>query len=107
MKISRDIAEKTRVERSRQECKCPGLQENREIPRIRLTKAKLGQIIAILGAVVGAGFNTYFIGKVADASYYLYRERLLAARCGEGVIEVTVEPADEIGVDDSEFETDI
>ncbi|MEN6411917.1 MAG: EcsC family protein [Veillonellales bacterium] len=44
----------------------------------RMTKAKLGQIVPIFGAVVGAGYNTYFIKCVCDASYFLYRERFLA-----------------------------
>lgn len=64
---------------------------------IRLTKAKLAQTIPLLGAAVGGGFNAYFTMKVCDAAYYLYRERFLAEKYGDGLIEVTVSPADEVG----------
>jgi len=60
---------------------------------IRLTKAKLAQLIPVTGAVIGGGFNAYFISKVTDASYYLYRERFLAEKYGAEVIEAVVKPA--------------
>lgn len=61
---------------------------------IRLTKAKLAQIVPVTGAVVGGGFNAYYTSKVCDVAFYLYRERFLAEKYGEDVIEVTVKPAD-------------
>ncbi len=61
---------------------------------IRLTKAKLAQIIPVTGAIVGAGFNAYYTNKVCDAAFYLYRERFLAEKYGADVIEETVKPAD-------------
>ncbi|MCK5686601.1 EcsC family protein [bacterium] len=61
---------------------------------IRLTKAKLAQIIPVTGAIVGRGFNVYYTNNVCDAAFYLYRERFLAEKYGEDIIEVTVEPAD-------------
>lgn len=63
---------------------------------IRLTKAKLAQILPGVGAAVGGGFNAYFTDKVCDAAYYLYRERFLAAKYGADEIEITVEPAKDI-----------
>lgn len=48
---------------------------------VRLTKAKLLQMVPITGAAVGAGFNAYFTAKVCDCSYYLFRERFLDAKC--------------------------
>lgn len=62
---------------------------------IRLTKAKLAQIVPVAGAAVGGGFNAYFTAKVCDAAYFLYRERLLAQKYGSNVIEVTVAEAPE------------
>ncbi len=47
---------------------------------IRLTKAKLAQVIPVLGALVGGGFNAYYTNKVCEAAYYLYRERFLATK---------------------------
>jgi hypothetical protein len=61
---------------------------------IRLTKAKLAQVIPVTGAVVGAGFNAYYTDKVCDAAFYLYRERFLAEKYGENIIEETVKPAE-------------
>ena len=61
---------------------------------IRLTKAKLAQIIPVTGAVVGAGFNAYYTDKVCDAAFHLYRERFLAEKYGADIIEETVKPAD-------------
>ncbi len=61
---------------------------------IRLTKAKLAQMVPVTGSVVGAGFNAYYTNKVCDAAFYLYRERFLAAKYGENIIKETVKPAD-------------
>lgn len=60
---------------------------------IRLTKAKLAQVVPVTGALVGGGFNAYYTSNVCDAAFYLYRERFLAQKYGENIIEVTVEPA--------------
>jgi hypothetical protein len=62
---------------------------------VRLTKAKLGQVIPALGAGIGAGFNAYYASKVCDAAFYLYRERFLADKYGPDIIEETVKPADD------------
>ena len=61
---------------------------------IRLTKAKLAQVVPVTGAVVGAGFNAYYTTKVCDAAFYLYRERFLAAKYDANIIKETVKPAD-------------
>jgi hypothetical protein len=60
---------------------------------IRLTKAKLAQFVPLAGAVVGAGFNTYFTAKVCDAASWLYRERFLAAKYGADFLNVSIGPA--------------
>ena len=61
---------------------------------IRLTKAKLAQVVPVTGALVGAGFNAYYTDKVCDAAFYLYRERFLSEKYGEKIIEETVKPAE-------------
>jgi hypothetical protein len=66
---------------------------------IRLTKAKLAQIVPVTGAVVGAGFNAYYTDKVCNAAFYLYRERFLAEKYGENIIEETVKPAENFEAD--------
>jgi len=62
------------------------LQEIAKAIGIRLTKAKLAQVIPVVGAGVGAGFNAHFIGKICTASLYLYRERFLARKYGPELI---------------------
>jgi len=72
---------------------------------IRLTKAKLAQMIPYLGAAVGGGFNAYYTAKVCDAAYNLYRERFLARKYGDDdIIEATVPPADDF---EPSYEQDI
>lgn len=63
---------------------------------IRLTKAKLANVIPAAGAVLGGGFNAYYTDKVCKAAFYLYRERFLAEKYGASDIEITVPPAEEI-----------
>ena len=60
---------------------------------IRLTKAKLAQIIPVAGAAIGGGFNADYTSEVCEAAYFLYRERFLARKYGEDIIEATVAPA--------------
>jgi hypothetical protein len=74
---------------------------------IRLTKAKLAQVIPIAGAAVGAGFNAYYTAKVCDAAYNLYRERFLAEKYGADVIEITVKPAEDMHPDYQENIQDV
>ena len=52
---------------------------------VRLTRAKLAQILPVAGAVVGGGFNAYYTSKVCDAAFFLYRERFLERKYGFGV----------------------
>ena len=47
---------------------------------IRLTKAKLAQVVPAVGSLVGAGFNAYYTEKVCDAAYFTYRETFLARK---------------------------
>jgi hypothetical protein len=54
---------------------------------IRITKAKLAQVVPVTGALVGAGFNAYYTACVCDAAYYLYRERLLIEKYGVELIK--------------------
>ncbi len=60
---------------------------------IKLTKAKLANVIPVAGAAISGGFNAYYTDKVCKAAFYLYRERLLAMKHGVQAIEATVEPA--------------
>ena len=61
---------------------------------IRLTKAKLAQVVPFTGAAIGGGFNAYYTVRVCDAAYHLYRERFLAEKYGPKVIDLTAAPVE-------------
>ncbi len=70
---------------------------------IRITKAKMAQMVPAVGAAVGAGFNAYYTSRVCDAAYYLYRERFLAEKYGDSVVEAIVDPASDLVPEYEEF----
>lgn len=51
---------------------------------LHLTAAKIAQIVPVTGAVVGSSYNAYYTSKVCDAAFFLYRERFLKQKYGEG-----------------------
>ncbi len=53
------------------------LREIAQSVGIRLTKAKLAQVVPVAGAVVGAGFNAWYLNQVCDTAFNLYRERFI------------------------------
>lgn len=96
VKIAREVAKKKAWKDLEKHAFVKVVQLIAKALGIRLTKAKLAQTIPFAGAAVGGGFNAYYTAKVCDAAYYLYRERFLAGKYGDdGMIEVTVTPADD------------
>ena len=55
---------------------------------IRLTKAKLAQVVPVTGAIVGAGFNAWYLDAVTEAAYMLSRERFLIEKYGSDVVSM-------------------
>jgi hypothetical protein len=96
VRIAQDVAKKRSWKQLEQHAFVQLIQQIAKALGIRLTKAKLAQVLPATGAAVGGGFNAYFTYKVCDAAYYLYRERFLAAKYGPDVIEITVAPAKDI-----------
>lgn len=94
VRIARDVAKKRTWKQLEKHAFVKVIQQISKALGIRLTKAKLAQVVPAAGAFVGGGFDTYYTSKVCDACYFLYRERLLAARYGPDIIEITVDPAD-------------
>ena len=45
-----------------------------------ITRRKLAQTVAVIGAAVGASVNSALVGDVGDAAYYAYRRRFLLER---------------------------
>lgn len=94
VRIAKDVAKKKAWKDLKKHSFVKIIQKISRSLGIRLTKAKLAQILPVTGAVVGAGFNAYYTDKVCAAAFYLYRERYLAEKYCENVIEATVKPAD-------------
>lgn len=87
-KIARDVAAKKTWKHLEQYAFVQMIKKICESVGIRITKAKLADIIPGVGAVIGGGFNAYFMSKVCDAAFFLYRERFLAQKYGESIIRV-------------------
>lgn len=93
IRIAQDVAKKRTWKQLEQYAYVKVIQQISKALGIRLTKAKLGQVVPYTGAVVGGSFDAYFTSKVCDACYFLYRERLLAMQYGPDIIEMIVDPA--------------
>jgi len=52
---------------------------------VRLAKGKLAQVVPIIGAAVGGGYNSAFLAEVCQTARALYAERWLMRRHGTGV----------------------
>ena len=99
VRIARDVAKKKTWKDLEKRAFVVLIQRLAKTLGVRLTKAKLAQVIPATGAIVGGGFNAYFTARVCDAAYYLYRERFLAEKYGPETIEASVAPAEEIMAD--------
>ncbi len=75
--IAKDVARRKTWVELEEYAFVKGTEKLAESLGIRLTKAKLGQFIPVVGSAIGGGFNAYFTGKTMEAAYYLYRERFL------------------------------
>lgn len=94
VKIAKDVAKKKAWKDLEKYTFVKIIQRIAKSLGVRLTKAKLAQVIPYTGALVGGGFNIYYTAKVCDEAYFNYRERFLAAKYGEDVIETIVNPAE-------------
>jgi len=95
VKIAQDVAKKKAWRELQKHAFVQVIQQIAKALGIRLTKAKLAQIVPATGAAVGAGFNAYFTAKVCEAAYQMYRARFLAEKYGADVLGETQEDADE------------
>ena len=94
VRIAQDVARKKTWEHLEKSVFVQAVKSIATALGIRLTKAKLANTIPLAGAAISGGFNAYYTDRVCKAAFYLYRERLLADKEGENVIEETVAPAD-------------
>lgn len=93
VKIAKDVARKRTWKQLEEHLFVRIVQQIAKALSVRLTKAKLAQVVPAAGAAVGGGFNAYYTAKVCDAAYFLYRERFLAAKYGPQIIEAEVAEA--------------
>ena len=52
---------------------------------VRLSRAKLAQVVPLFGAAVGGGVNAWYMATVTQTAYLLYRERFLMRTYGPEV----------------------
>lgn len=95
VKISQQVAKKVTWEQLEKQVFVQIIKQIANSLGIRLTKAKLAQMIPVAGAAVGGGYNSYFTSNVCEAAYHLYRERFLAVKYDPSVIDLTVKPAED------------
>lgn len=56
---------------------------------IRLTKAKLAQVVPVVGAAIGGGFNAWYVSAVTKTARMTFRERYMIRKYGpDAAIEV-------------------
>lgn len=90
-KLSGDIAKRATWKELEKSVFVKMVQEIAKSLGIRLTKAKLAQVIPVIGSVAGGGFNAYYVSKVCETAHHLYRERFIIEKlhrnkeCGEHI----------------------
>lgn len=74
----------------------------------RLTKKKLGQFVPIAGVGIGAALNWKMVDDVANAAYWVYRERFLYEKGGD-LPPIVIDPDvdDTIDEDDRDISIDV
>jgi hypothetical protein len=73
-RIAKMVAQKKTWEQLEKRAVVRAIKEAAETLTKRLTKAKLGQIIMVVGAFVAAGYNAWYMNRVGEWGYYTYRE---------------------------------
>lgn len=52
----------------------------------RMAQGKAAQAVPLVGALIGGGFNRWFVGQVMSLAVAMYRERFLARKYGETAV---------------------
>lgn len=107
IRIAQDVAKKRAWKDLEKHAFVKVIQRLAKVLGIRLTKAKLAQVVPYAGAFIGGGFNAYFTAKVCDAAYFLYRERFLAAKYGPDFIAAPTKPAETVEAEYPEEQEDL
>lgn len=87
MDVSHAVARQQTVQTVEQYALVGAIRNAAKALGLRLTGAKLAQVVPMTSAFIGGGFNAYYTAKVCDAAYYLYRERWLLHKYGPAVLD--------------------
>lgn len=90
--IARDVAQKRAWKELEKHLFVQVMRNVARALTIQLTKAKLAQLLPIVGAFVGAAYNAYYTARVVRNAQLWYRERFLARKYGAEVIEAVAVP---------------
>ena len=86
VKLAKDIATKKTWKELERNLFVQTVKQIAKALGVRLTKAKLAQIVPVAGGFIGAGFNSHYTSQICDASFFLFRERFLAEKYGAEAI---------------------
>lgn len=87
VRLGKDVVANKTWDHLRKNALVPVAEQVAKAIGVRLTKAKLAQLVPVAGAAVGAGFNAYYTNKICDAAYHLYRERFLYEKYGAATLD--------------------
>jgi uncharacterized protein (DUF697 family) len=82
-KISVKVAKKKTWKELQKHLSVKAIKKIAEKLGIRLTKAKLAQVVPVIGAGVGGGYNAWYVAAVTKTAQMTYRERYLIEKYGE------------------------
>ncbi len=87
MRLSQRLARQQALEVIEQQALVRAIQNATRALGIQLTRAKLADIVPVVGAFIGSGFNAYYTSKVCDTAHNIYRERFLLAKYGPEILK--------------------
>src|SRR6185503_17139313 len=83
--IAKDMADPAPPTRKQRTLSAELLNKTAHAVVVRLAKGKLAQVVPIIGAAVGGGYNSAFLAEVCRTAKALYAERWLMRRHGTSV----------------------
>ncbi len=87
-RASQGIAKRQAIESAGQYAITGSIKKIAEKLGVKLTRAKLAQMLPVAGAIIGGGLNVMYTQKVCTTAQHLYRERFLMSKYGPDVLVV-------------------
>lgn len=85
-RASQSIAKRQAIESAGQYAFTGSLKKMAEKLGVKLTRAKVAQMLPVAGAIVGSGLNVMYTSKVCLTARQLYRERFLISKYGPDIL---------------------